>query len=133
MFLKRLRMTLDMIKFEHSVFALPFALTNSQVTALRDIEADMAAPHRMLRLLQGDVGSGKTVVAFAALVLARPAPALRPSSVPVEFDPKGPFLQYWHALKEGRPWPNAIAAGRGRAEDDASDLVVSSTRRAMRC
>ncbi|WP_448151274.1 ATP-dependent DNA helicase RecG [Labrys miyagiensis] len=47
--------------------ALPFSLTASQVHALADIRADMTAPTRMLRLLQGDVGSGKTVVALLAM------------------------------------------------------------------
>jgi ATP-dependent DNA helicase RecG len=55
--------------------ALPFALTPSQTSALREIEADMAAPHRMLRLLQGDVGSGKTVVALLAMAIAVEASA----------------------------------------------------------
>ena len=46
--------------------ALPFTLTASQTQALADIESDLAKPERMLRLLQGDVGSGKTVVALLA-------------------------------------------------------------------
>jgi ATP-dependent DNA helicase RecG len=50
--------------------ALPFTLTESQRQAIRDIAADMAAPRRMLRLLQGDVGSGKTVVALMAMAIA---------------------------------------------------------------
>lgn len=50
--------------------ALPFSLTNSQESALAEIYADMAAPRRMLRLLQGDVGSGKTVVALMAMLNA---------------------------------------------------------------
>lgn len=50
--------------------ALPFALTASQEGALAEIYADMAAPRRMLRLLQGDVGSGKTVVALMAMLNA---------------------------------------------------------------
>jgi ATP-dependent DNA helicase RecG len=50
--------------------ALPYALTGSQQQAGAEIAADMAAPERMLRLLQGDVGSGKTVVAFLAMLNA---------------------------------------------------------------
>ncbi len=49
---------------------LPFSLTNSQRSALKEIADDMAAPTRMLRLLQGDVGSGKTVVALMACAIA---------------------------------------------------------------
>lgn len=49
---------------------LPFALTGSQVAAIADIRADMAADRRMLRLLQGDVGSGKTIVALMAMLTA---------------------------------------------------------------
>ena len=50
--------------------ALPFRLTASQHQALAEIEADMADNARMLRLLQGDVGSGKTVVALLAMLKA---------------------------------------------------------------
>jgi len=48
--------------------ALPFHLTAGQLQAVDDILADMNSEERMLRLLQGDVGSGKTVVALIALV-----------------------------------------------------------------
>lgn len=50
--------------------ALPFSLTNAQELALGDIYSDMRAPDRMVRLLQGDVGSGKTIVAFFAMLAA---------------------------------------------------------------
>ncbi|MDX2264503.1 MAG: ATP-dependent DNA helicase RecG [Hyphomicrobiales bacterium] len=50
--------------------ALPFQLTAGQEIALAEILADMAAPRRMLRLLQGDVGSGKTAVAMLAMARA---------------------------------------------------------------
>jgi ATP-dependent DNA helicase RecG len=50
--------------------ALPYSLTRSQEKALAEIKADMAASRRMLRLLQGDVGSGKTVVAALAMAAA---------------------------------------------------------------
>ncbi len=48
--------------------ALPFSLTNAQTRVLKDIRTDLQQPRPMLRLVQGDVGSGKTLVAaFAAL------------------------------------------------------------------
>jgi ATP-dependent DNA helicase RecG len=48
--------------------ALPFALTGAQQRVWREIAADLARPHPMSRLLEGDVGSGKTVVAYLAAV-----------------------------------------------------------------
>ena len=51
------------------VAGLPFELTNGQKEAIHDIETDMGSDHIMNRLIQGDVGSGKTVVAVAALLM----------------------------------------------------------------
>lgn len=50
--------------------SLPYAPTGAQARAVREIAADMAQPLRMNRLLQGDVGAGKTLVAFQALLIA---------------------------------------------------------------
>jgi len=50
--------------------ALPFELTTAQKKVIAEIKSDLAAKHPMNRLLQGDVGSGKTVVAIAAILLA---------------------------------------------------------------
>ncbi len=50
--------------------ALPFKLTASQQKVLSEIEKDLTSTKKMLRLLQGDVGSGKTIVAFLAMLLA---------------------------------------------------------------
>ena len=50
--------------------ALPFQLTGAQIRVLAEIDVDMAEPSRMLRLLQGDVGSGKTVVALLSMASA---------------------------------------------------------------
>ena len=69
---------------ERVVKALPFKLTNSQVAALKEIAADLSADHRMLRLLQGDVGSGKTVVALMSMAIAIEAGAQAALMAPTE-------------------------------------------------
>src|SRR5262245_36217293 len=66
------------------VAKLPFRLTASQKQAAAAILRDMAAPERMVRLLQGDVGSGKTVVALLALVTAVEAGAQAAIMAPTE-------------------------------------------------
>ncbi len=50
--------------------SLPFELTDAQRRAIAEIEKDLAGPHPMHRLLQGDVGSGKTLVAVSAMLTA---------------------------------------------------------------
>jgi ATP-dependent DNA helicase RecG len=64
--------------------ALPFELTSSQTLANAEIAADMAKPERMVRLLQGDVGSGKTLVAFLAMLTAVEAGAQAAMMAPTE-------------------------------------------------
>jgi ATP-dependent DNA helicase RecG len=66
------------------IAALPYRLTNAQSAALADIAADMASSERMLRLLQGDVGSGKTVVALLGLAKAAEAGAQGAFMAPTE-------------------------------------------------
>ena len=82
--------------------ALPFALTEAQTLALGEIEADMASTTRMLRLLQGDVGAGKTIVAMLALLNAVEAGAQGALMAPTEILAR----QHLAALE---PW--AAAAG----------------------
>jgi len=64
--------------------ALPFKLTGGQEQVLREIDADLASGNRMLRLLQGDVGSGKTVVALFAMLSAVEAGRQAALMVPTE-------------------------------------------------
>ena len=64
--------------------ALPFSLTTSQTEAIAEIATDLAAPHRMLRLLQGDVGSGKTIVALLTMAIAIEAGAQAALMAPTE-------------------------------------------------
>jgi len=58
------------LKFSPLLAALAFALTGAQQRAWGEIAADLAQPHPMQRLLQGDVGSGKTIVAALAMLQA---------------------------------------------------------------
>src|SRR5574340_1401505 len=50
--------------------ALPFTLTQAQQRVISEIQQDMESPRSMNRLLQGDVGSGKTIVSMAAMIIA---------------------------------------------------------------
>jgi len=61
-------MTGELVRRFHS--ALPYSLTGAQSRAIAEIDVDLAGPHPMHRLLQGDVGAGKTVVAVTALLAA---------------------------------------------------------------
>ena len=47
---------------------LPFKLTNSQNNVLAEINSDLISSHRMFRIIQGDVGSGKTIVSLLAII-----------------------------------------------------------------
>jgi ATP-dependent DNA helicase RecG len=72
-------------KLAEIVKALPYSLTPSQQRAVNDIVNDLALPQRMLRLLQGDVGSGKTVVALlaaaAVIEAGRQAAVMAPTEI----------------------------------------------------
>jgi ATP-dependent DNA helicase RecG len=99
------------------VARLPFALTNAQQRAAADISADLASGHPMNRLLQGDVGSGKTVVAalaIAMLVRSGPQAALMaPTSILAE--------QHYRSLLD-------LLAGEGRVlEASQIRLMIGAT------
>lgn len=64
--------------------SLPFELTTSQKVAIEEIAADLAKAERMIRLLQGDVGSGKTLVALLAMLICVEAGAQAALMAPTE-------------------------------------------------
>jgi ATP-dependent DNA helicase RecG len=106
-----------------AIAALPFALTEAQLAAIGEIEADMARPSRMMRLLQGDVGSGKTIVALAALLDAIEAGAQGALMAPTE------ILARQHAatlqpLCEAAGVRMAVLTGRERGL--ARDQVIAA-------
>ncbi|MDQ0198559.1 ATP-dependent DNA helicase RecG [Neobacillus ginsengisoli] len=62
-----LTLNYDLIKLKKFIESLPFPLTNAQKRVVNEILTELKSPYRMNRLLQGDVGSGKTVVAAIGL------------------------------------------------------------------
>jgi ATP-dependent DNA helicase RecG len=108
------------------IAALPFELTASQRQAGSEIAADMAGEARMLRLLQGDVGSGKTVVALLAMMGAVEAGAQAAIMAPTEILAR----QHFHTLA---PLVQAAGVGielltgrdKGKARDAALQRLAS--------
>lgn len=76
--------------------ALPFQLTDGQQSALNEILSDMSTNNRMLRLLQGDVGSGKTIVALLAMAACKEAGKQSALMVPTEILAR----QHHHVIRE---------------------------------
>ncbi len=102
---------------------LPFHLTKAQETALAEIEADLARPERMLRLLQGDVGSGKTIVALLAMIHAVESGSQAALMAPTE------ILARQHAatltrLLHGTGVRVALLTGRDKGKARASLLAA---------
>ena len=97
------------------VAALPYRLTTAQRTANAEILADMAAPERMLRLLQGDVGSGKTIVALLALANVVECGAQGAFMVPTEILARQHFMSL-AALCQAAGITTAVLTGREKGK-----------------
>ena len=90
-----------------------FLPTASQVQALAEIDADLAAPRRMLRLLQGDVGSGKTFVALMAMLRAAECDHQAALMAPTEVLAK----QHHRTLTKLSPIPVGLLTGSVKGVD----------------
>ncbi len=106
--------------------ALPFALTGAQKTALAEIDEDMASQGRMVRLLQGDVGSGKTVVALMAMLNAVEAGAQAAMMAPTEILARQHYATI-EPLARAAQVPVALLTGRdkGKARQRILDGLAS--------
>ena len=114
---------------------LPFTLTPSQKFVLDEIGADMAEPTRMLRLLQGDVGSGKTIVALLAMASAVEAGRQAALMAPTELLARQ-HLKTLNALTETTGMRIALLTGREKGkererilsalQEGESDLLVGT-------
>jgi ATP-dependent DNA helicase RecG len=101
--------------------ALPYSLTPSQARAVGDIVTDLARPQRMLRLLQGDVGSGKTVVALLAAATVIEAGRQAALMAPTEILARQ-HLATIAPLAEKSGIRVAILTGRDRGRERAETL-----------
>jgi ATP-dependent DNA helicase RecG len=105
------------------VAALPFTLTGAQKRALTEIDADLASPNRMLRLLQGDVGSGKTVVALLSMATAVEAGAQAALMAPTELLARQ-HLATISRLAEAARLRGALLTGRERGRERIEILAA---------
>lgn len=100
---------------------LPFALTGAQARSIREIEGDMAQEAPMLRLLQGDVGAGKTVVALNAMLIAAEAGKQAALLAPTELLAR----QHFETLRKmAAPTGVEIALFTGRDKGRARDSIL---------
>ncbi|MBN8456219.1 MAG: ATP-dependent DNA helicase RecG [Verrucomicrobia bacterium] len=100
--------------------SLPFDLTEAQKRSIREIVADMREPRPMSRLLQGDVGSGKTFVAMAAMLLAVDSGCQAALMAPTQILAEQHFLTF-------RRWLEPLGVRislRTSARDDSSHLLL---------
>jgi ATP-dependent DNA helicase RecG len=103
------------------IAALPYSLTQSQQRAAADIFADLAQPNRMLRLLHGDVGSGKTLVALLAAATVIEAGRQAAFMAPTEILARQHFATI-APLAKATGIRLAILTGRERGRDRAEIL-----------
>ena len=99
---------------------LPFAMTAAQHAAIGEITADQAAPKRMLRMLQGDVGSGKTLVALAAMLTVAETGAQAALLAPTEVLARQHHASL-NALLRPLKMEVGLLLGQGRTSNAAAD------------
>ena len=102
---------------------LPYALTGAQTRAIAEIAEDMADERRMNRLLQGDVGAGKTLVAFKALLIAVEAGGQGVMMAPTEILARQ-HLEGLRPLAEAAGVVLEILTGRDKGRERAAKLAA---------
>jgi ATP-dependent DNA helicase RecG len=103
--------------------SLPFRLTGSQTRVIREIITDMSRPFRMNRLLQGDVGSGKTVVALIAAWMAVRNGYQVAFMAPTQLLAEQHYLSTLELTRRMNLKPALLTSGMGTHADDVRDGV----------
>jgi ATP-dependent DNA helicase RecG len=119
--------------------ALPFELTCAQSKVISEIRRDLAASHPMNRLLQGDVGSGKTVVAIAAMLLAveggSQAAFMAPTQILAEqhydvlrrwLEPLGVRIVLRTAARQEESGPSPLFKNAGDSAHEEPQIVIGT-------
>ncbi len=104
---------------------LPFRLTAAQTRVLRDIHQDLASPHPMNRLIQGDVGCGKTVVAVAAMLVAVGSGLQAALMAPTEILAEQHYLNLHRLLKPLGVSCVLLVGGRGGKKRAAAQAAIA--------
>lgn len=122
---------IDDIALQSQIEALPFRLTPSQINSLSEIRTDLASGKQMNRLLQGDVGSGKTVVArFAIEIIARigaQSAFMAPTSILAEQHYRNIVKMFTNGFESTSPInKNEIALLIGDTPDKEKDIIRSN-------
>ena len=105
--------------------SLPFRLTPAQTRVLQDIRRDLASPHPMNRLIQGDVGSGKTVVAVLAMLLAVGSGYQAALMAPTEILAEQHYRTLQRLLKPLHVSCLLLSGGRGGTKRDATLAAIA--------
>lgn len=106
--------------------SLPFPLTGAQQRAIAEIREDLAAPHPMNRLLHGDVGSGKTLVALSAMLLAVESGCEAALMAPTQILAEQHYLNFKRLLE---PLGIGVALRTGARSEEAGPLPLFESAR----
>jgi len=123
---------IDIERIKHILAALPFELTHSQKQSLWEIVQDLARPRPMNRLLQGDVGSGKTIVAAIAAITAAERGFQTVFMAPTEILARQHFETFQKLLKnvsaENQP-AIGLATGSGAVVLYENDMAAKTAKK----
>ena len=111
---------------------LPYPLTNAQKRVWNEIETNMTGHTRMSRLVQGDVGSGKTIIAFLSMILTAANGYQAALMVPTEVLARQHYEELCKLLeKQGMPFEAVLLTGSNTAREkrERYEKIVSGTAR----